>query len=75
MRRVLAVPAGERRVFAIDGLIEARLARDEHVHEEARPTRLLGPHEWNTEQIAVLLHQARVYRRILKDFFRDQRES
>ena len=44
-----------------------RLARDEHVHEDARPTRLLGPHEWNTEQIAVLLHQARVYRRILKD--------
>lgn len=44
-----------------------RIARDDHVKEAERPTRLLPFHEWNIEQIAVLLHQARVYRRILKD--------
>ena len=44
-----------------------RIAHEGHVHEDARPTRLLPPHDWNTEQIAVLLHQARVYRRILRD--------
>jgi molecular chaperone HscB len=44
-----------------------RIAREEQEASEGRPARLLSPHEWNTEQIAVLLHQARVYRRILRD--------
>jgi len=44
-----------------------RIARDEPGRRESRPAKLLSPHDWNTEQIAVLLHQARVYRRILKD--------
>jgi hypothetical protein len=44
-----------------------RISHDDHVPELSRGTRLLGNHEWNSEQIAVLLHQARVYRRILKD--------
>jgi Fe-S protein assembly co-chaperone HscB len=44
-----------------------RIAREDRGAAEGRPAKLLSPHEWNTEQIAVLLHQARVYRRILRD--------
>lgn len=44
-----------------------RIARGERKDAEGRPAKLLSPHEWNTEKIAVLLHQARVYRGILRD--------
>ncbi len=48
----------------------ARIAREAH-HPGAEsgtlPTAMLTPHLWNTEQIATLLNQARVYRRILRD--------
>lgn len=47
-----------------------RIAREAHVPGSERaslPSTLLTPHQWNTEQIATLLHQARVYRRILHD--------
>jgi Fe-S protein assembly co-chaperone HscB len=47
-----------------------RIAQDAHVPGAERgslPSPLLTPHQWNTEQIATMLHQARVYRRILRD--------
>ncbi|MFT7463968.1 MAG: Fe-S protein assembly co-chaperone HscB [Pseudohongiellaceae bacterium] len=48
----------------------ARIAREAH-HPGAEsgtlPTAMLNAHHWNTEQIATLLNQARVYRRILRD--------
>lgn len=49
-----------------------RIARDAH-HPAGQqrgqdvPAALITQHQWNTEQIATLLHQARVYRRILRD--------
>ncbi len=46
-----------------------RIAREDQREAEGSnlPRPMISPHEWNTEQIAVLLHQARVYRRILND--------
>lgn len=42
------------------------------LHQDARSAereadRKLHPHEWHTERIATLLHQARMFRRILRD--------
>lgn len=62
----------------MEGVAEAcghtidRIARDAH-HPGGQqqgqdvPAALISQHQWNTEQIATLLHQARVYRRILRD--------
>jgi molecular chaperone HscB len=45
----------------------ARIAHEGPEPGETLPAKRLNPHDWNTDQIAVLLHQARVYRRILRD--------
>ena len=45
----------------------ARLAHKGPQPGETLPAKQLSTHDSNTEQIAVLLHQARVYRRILRD--------
>lgn len=55
------------------GVTQACMATIERIAHEQDPPgvaerdRLAHPHEWNAKRIATLLHQARVYRRILRD--------
>jgi Fe-S protein assembly co-chaperone HscB len=44
-----------------------RIAHEADPPDVPERERRLHPHEWNSERVATLLHQARVYRRILRD--------
>lgn len=54
-------------VAAACGSTIARIARAGEMPDVPERERRLHPHEWNSARVATLLHQARVYRRILRD--------
>lgn len=72
IRRISAAARGalhERMngVASVCGATIDRIAHEADPPEVPVRDRRLHPHEWNSARVATLLHQARIYRRILRD--------